>query len=80
MHLYVNFQMGHLDTLKFSPKNSEVTSNQLTNLPPQTHHLKNPKWTLYLLQNSPQLCPNSALKKYLQHPIIHTQNLPYLHP
>jgi hypothetical protein len=49
-------------------KHFEVSSNQLPNLPPQTHHLKNPQWTLYLLQNSSQICPNSDLKKYLQHP------------
>jgi hypothetical protein len=51
MHLYVNFQMGHLDTLEFSPKTfrSELQAahkSAPSNPPPQ----KPPMDTLFALK------------------------------
>jgi hypothetical protein len=76
MHLYANFQMGHLGNLECSLQHSQMSSHQPLNMPLQNHHLKNPKWTFCLFQNNSQICPNSALKKTLNNPILHTQTCP----
>jgi hypothetical protein len=56
-----------------SYKHSQVSSHQPLNLPLQNHHLNNPKWTFFLVQNNSQICPNSALKKNPKQPLLHTQ-------
>ncbi len=72
MHLYANFQMGHLETFEFSPQVHSQANSQLAvpKFPFQIHDLKNPQWKLSLLQNNPQICHDSTLKNYLKHPQI----------
>jgi len=65
-----------LAILNVAYKHSQVSSHQPLNLSFQNHHLKNPKWTFFLLQNNSQICPNSALKKNPKKPILHTQTCP----
>jgi len=77
MHLYANFQMGHLGTFEFNLQTfpSELpTSPQIWPLEPTT--LKTSQCTLPLFQNSPHICSNSAFKKNPKQPILHIRIFP----
>ncbi len=74
MHLYANFQMGHLGTLEFNLQtfpNEIPTSPQICPLKPAT--LKTSQCTLHSLCSkiAPHTCSNSAFKKNPKQPIMH---------